>query len=116
MPGPFEIAKDPAKTAAAARQAFEKLGDTRFELASLELRNPDGLFVPVSQWNALRRQVTDALEARRTDAIAGRLSRFAARWRRKAELLVLSWPEERTRRRASLQAGVSRWMTRPAWT
>ncbi|MBP7828430.1 MAG: U32 family peptidase [Kiritimatiellae bacterium] len=73
LPGLFEPAKDVAKTELAAKQAFEKLGDTRFELASLELRNPAGLFVPVSRLNALRRELMSALEARRQESHARRV-------------------------------------------
>lgn len=41
----------------AVRGAFAKTGDTPFELAALALENPDGLFVPVSLLNALRRDL-----------------------------------------------------------
>jgi len=73
LPGQFEPAKDPAKTELAARQAFEKLGDTRFELASMELRNPAGLFVPVSRLNALRRELMDALDTKRQESLSRRV-------------------------------------------
>lgn len=63
IPGPFAPAKDPAKTAAAIRAGFEKLGETGLALDALEVSNPAGLFVPVSQINQLRRDVTAAVEA-----------------------------------------------------
>mgnify|MGYP002407786170 CR=1 FL=1 len=62
LDGPFEPAKDPSRTAQAFRGAMEKLGDSRFVLASCELANPDGLFVPVSRLNELRRQLVSELE------------------------------------------------------
>ena len=74
LPGLFEPAKDAAKTELAARQAFEKLGDTRFVLSSLAFHNPGGLFVPVSRLNVLRRELMDALEARRLAVLAARLA------------------------------------------
>jgi collagenase-like PrtC family protease len=64
LDGPFEPAKDASRTAQAFRGAMEKLGDSRFELASCELSNPEGLFVPVSKLNELRRQIVAALEPR----------------------------------------------------
>ncbi len=63
LAGPFEPARDPAGTEAAARSAFEKLGDTGLSLARLTVQNPDGLFLPVSRLNALRRDLVAALEA-----------------------------------------------------
>ncbi|MBE7464639.1 MAG: U32 family peptidase [Planctomycetes bacterium] len=63
LPGPFEAARDAAGTEKAVRQAFEKLGETRFELAELNLRNPNGLFVPASKLNALRRELCARAEA-----------------------------------------------------
>ncbi|MCZ7649431.1 MAG: U32 family peptidase [Planctomycetota bacterium] len=63
LAGPFEPARDAAGTEKAVRAAFEKLGETRFELADLKLLNPDGLFVPASRLNALRRDLCAAAEA-----------------------------------------------------
>src|SRR5579864_335472 len=62
LDGPFSSAKDPVAMAAAARSAFEKLGDTRFSLATFSFRNDDNRFVPISKLNALRRQVCAQLE------------------------------------------------------
>ncbi|MGN0867559.1 MAG: U32 family peptidase [Oligosphaeraceae bacterium] len=39
-----------------ARKAFAKLGDTPFQLADLQVDNPQGCFVPVSLLNELRRR------------------------------------------------------------
>jgi hypothetical protein len=62
LPGPFEPARDPAGTEGVARAAFDKLGDTRLSLVSWSYHNPDGLFLPVSRLNTLRRELTAALE------------------------------------------------------
>lgn len=53
--GEFLPAEQPEKTAAAIEKAFSKTGETPFELAGLDMDNPDGLFVPVSLLNDLRR-------------------------------------------------------------
>ncbi|MCK6472236.1 MAG: U32 family peptidase [Planctomycetes bacterium] len=63
LKGPFEPAKDPAKTEAAFLTAFEKLGNTRFTLSLAELVNLEGLFVPVSQLNNVRRELVADLDA-----------------------------------------------------
>jgi putative protease len=62
----------------AVKKSIERLGDTRLKLSSLEIRNPEGLFVPVSTLNRLRRDLTAELEKRvvelrnrRTEAIKG---------------------------------------------
>jgi putative protease len=62
LPGPFEPARDPSGTQAGARAAFDKLGDTGLSLGGWNYDNPDGLFVPVSRLNTLRRDLTAALE------------------------------------------------------
>jgi putative protease len=63
LEGPFAPAKDASKTAATARTTFEKLGDTGLSLEAFTLDDPHGLFVPVSQLNALRRRLCETLEA-----------------------------------------------------
>ena len=73
LPGPFQTAKDAGKTGAAARGAFEKLGDTRLMLGRFELQNPHGLFVPVSQMNELRRQIAVRLEKQLAEKSALRI-------------------------------------------
>jgi putative protease len=60
--GRFELARKAEQAVDAARAAFGKLGDTALTLGSLEWRN-DGLFVPVSQLNALRRSLCEAAAA-----------------------------------------------------
>lgn len=63
LPGPFTPARDAAAMGAAARGAFEKLGDTGLSLDGFRFANPAGVFVPVSRLNALRRELTEAVEA-----------------------------------------------------
>lgn len=74
--GVFTPSRQPDLAENAARAAFEKLGDTGFELASFAMDNPGNLFVPVSLLNRLRRELTAGMEqaaaderARRIDAI-----------------------------------------------
>ena len=62
LAGPFPPARDGAAVEAAARGAFEKLGDTPLTLASFSWGNEDSCFVPVSRLNQLRRELTAALE------------------------------------------------------
>jgi putative protease len=59
--GPWTPARDPLAMERAVREAFGKLGDSQFELASLTLDNPSGVFVPVSRLNAIRRQLVATL-------------------------------------------------------
>ena len=57
LAGPFAAAQDRAKMETALRDAFARFGGSRFELASLEIHNDVGAFVPVSRLNPLRRQI-----------------------------------------------------------
>ncbi|MBA4387021.1 MAG: hypothetical protein C0404_03510 [Verrucomicrobia bacterium] len=61
--GRFDPAKDPARTESAGRDAFSKLGDTRLRLGTFKCANRDGLFVPVSKMNELRRTLSAEIEA-----------------------------------------------------
>ncbi|MGD9781722.1 MAG: U32 family peptidase [Kiritimatiellia bacterium] len=61
LEGPFAAAKNPDAVPGAFQTAFSKLGDTPFELHRLAHEGP-ALFIPVSQLNALRRDLTSALE------------------------------------------------------
>jgi U32 family peptidase len=63
LPGPFTPAQDAAQMAETARATFERLGNTTFILADWRWTNPDGLFVPISRLNTLRRDVIGQLEA-----------------------------------------------------
>ena len=53
--GEFDCAQDVSKVEEAIKQAFNKTGGTGFKLNSVTINNPDGLFVPVSKINELRR-------------------------------------------------------------
>lgn len=75
LDGVFEPGRNPSQIGMAGRQAFEKLGETAFELKEFRVDNPGGLFVPVSLLNRLRRDVMQKLgavigELRRTDVEA----------------------------------------------
>ena len=56
LPGPFEPAHQPEKSAEAIRKCFEKLGDTDWQLNELTLDGP-AVFVPMSVLNEARRQL-----------------------------------------------------------
>ena len=55
--GEFEPAQDVSKVEDAAQRAFAKSGDAEVELNSLQVSNPQNLFVPASMFNELRRQL-----------------------------------------------------------
>lgn len=75
--GEFEPAKDAAQAAAAVCGAFAKTGGTGVKFANVEVRNVEGLFVPVSNLNELRRQlVQKCLEGDRGDDALFELPRF----------------------------------------
>jgi hypothetical protein len=57
LPGPFEAARQPEKSAAAIRQCFEKLGDTDWQLGELTLEG--SVFIPVSVLNDARRRLIE---------------------------------------------------------
>ena len=76
--GSFTPARDASSTEAAARGAFEKLGDTGLSLAALTIHNPAGLFVPVSRLNQLRRDLAAELEAKLDQARHERAERVTA--------------------------------------
>ncbi len=59
--GVFAAAKDPARTEAAARDAFAKLGDSPFSPGRVCVDNPEARFAPVSLLNSLRRDLTTTL-------------------------------------------------------
>lgn len=78
--GSFTPASDAAKTAAAIRQAFGKLGDTPFALGDISVLNPRDLFVPVSMLNGLRRELTRRLAEQVSDESSRQLSDCRARF------------------------------------
>jgi putative protease len=56
------------------RRVFSQLGETRFELADFEFRNPEQRFVPVSEFKRLRRKLCAEIEERRISLRAARLA------------------------------------------
>lgn len=83
LPGPFEAARQPEKSAAAFHQCFEKLGDTDWKLGGLTIEGPS-VFVPVSVLNDARRRL-----------IAG----FSECWKQRhcrAEMVSEFWKKEKT--------------------
>lgn len=57
----LQPAKDAAEGEAAGRKAVARLGGSGFELAEFTLRNPAGLFAPLSLLNRLRREGVEKL-------------------------------------------------------
>jgi len=72
--GAFESAKNPAKTGDAVGKAFSKLGGTDYSLGGVSVSDPDGLFVPMSVLNDLRRDVVEGLDDSRERARRERAS------------------------------------------
>lgn len=75
LAGRFEGCRNPAGMTDAIRGSFDRLGDTSLQLVSLNVRNPQGLFVPVSILNALRRDLAVALEKELERRLAEREAR-----------------------------------------
>ncbi|MFH0878706.1 MAG: DUF3656 domain-containing protein [Lentisphaerota bacterium] len=69
----FQAAKDPTRTAAAVRQAFEKLGDTRFFLDRCEVADEQHVFAPVSILNQMRREMAALLDTQVNDTFENHL-------------------------------------------
>lgn len=65
-----EAAQKRASTAEDARRQLEKLGETPFSATSVQIVADDGIFLPVSALNALRREAADML-------VKERIRRFA---------------------------------------
>jgi putative protease len=69
LPLTLTPSRQPEQTAAAVRKAFERLGDTAWQLGALTLDDPHALYAPPSKLNEARRAVLAALttewEARR---------------------------------------------------
>lgn len=60
--GNFSKAEQPQKAEEAIRTAFSKTGGTSFSLKTLHIKNDDGLFVPVSKLNELRRRLYEQIK------------------------------------------------------
>jgi putative protease len=67
-------ARAPQGTAAALQKAFERTGDTRWQVRRLDLIDPQGLYVPPSRLNEIRRAVLESLTQARAAAQASRLA------------------------------------------
>ena len=76
--GAFERSRDPAGVEEAVRAAFGKLGDTDLALERLDVDNPDGLFMPASLLNRLRRDMTGRLAERIESQKRAELRRICA--------------------------------------
>jgi len=63
LPAALSPSRQPALTEPAVRKAFERLGGTRWRLASFELTDPESLYAPPSRLNEARRLALDALDA-----------------------------------------------------
>jgi putative protease len=74
LAGPFAPARDTTAMADAARVAFEKWGDTDFELASFTFTNSARRFVPISRLNQVRRDLAEGMSAAVRAAVANRVS------------------------------------------
>ncbi len=63
---PLGPARQPEQTPAAVRKAFERLGESQWELTALTLDDPGGHYAPPSLLNNLRRQLLEQLDSRLT--------------------------------------------------
>ncbi len=75
LAGPFPPARDTAAMAQAARVAFEKWGDTDFEMEAFTFANHGGRFIPISRLNQVRRELSEGLSAAVCAAVAERVAR-----------------------------------------
>ncbi len=73
--GEFGAAKNPDKTFEAVRSAFEKLGETDYKLGRLMLNDAGRLFAPKSLLNDLRRDLVEALDAKRYEVKREKIAR-----------------------------------------
>ena len=66
----FAPADHPEKVPESVAKAFQKTGDTAFELKDITIHNPDNLFVPMSALNDLRRKLYEDLKPTESEPIA----------------------------------------------
>jgi putative protease len=85
VPVPFQGAADPAMLQDTVHSCFARLGQSRFELASLRWSNVPGGFVPVSVLNRVRREVVAALESAQSAAREDRVSTIVSSCKPQAE-------------------------------
>jgi hypothetical protein len=81
LPLTLTPSRQPEQTASAVRKAFERLGDTTWQLGTLDIEDPHACYAPLSKLNEARR------------AVFGKLS--------------LEWAASRARRRAAIATSQS---------
>lgn len=62
LAGPFAVSQDASKMETSLRDAFARLGGSRFDLAGMSIENAANAFVPVSRLNPIRRQLVADLD------------------------------------------------------
>ena len=80
LPLSLAPSRQPEQTLTAVRKAFERLGDTDWQLGALTLEDPLSLYAPPSKLNEARRAVLGALAAEWDARRAGRRAAIAADW------------------------------------
>jgi U32 family peptidase len=80
-PGPIEKARKQSLTPEALREQLDRLGDTPFELATIDCRLPIDAMVPRSVLNELRRQAVAALVSKREAASRVEVADQLDQWR-----------------------------------
>ena len=81
----LQKANHPESTASAIRKCFEKLGGSGWFLSSLSVDDPEGLFVPASVVNSLRRDLVANLDARKRDLREQKVERVCDALRTEAD-------------------------------
>ena len=74
----MQKAEHPERTSEVVRKCFEKLGGTGWSLASLSIADPEGLFVPMSALNELRRSLVRRLDEARIRRREEKVERICA--------------------------------------
>jgi putative protease len=80
LPLSLTPSRQPEQTHAAVRKAFERLGDTAWQLGALALDDPHACYAPPSKLNEARRAVLEQLSAEWTRCRAERRAAIAASW------------------------------------
>lgn len=99
--GEFLPAQNVDKMEESVKKVFAKTGDTELTLDRLEIENPQGLFIPVSLLNELRRQLYEQIIPQyslgQIDEVAPRQLPIAAKWIVKIDradsVALLDWDE-----------------------
>lgn len=93
-----ELAKNRATTEEAVREQLSKLGGTLYDLKKLEICMDNGLFLPISKINELRRAAVDALDEKRAAELSAPKSFDGSRlWFDFPHVLSRKFPELRVR-------------------